>query len=47
VVISTGLPESELGDALAEDTLLLPKPYELLQLSETVAAAIGEHGPGV
>ena len=47
VVISTGLPASELGDALAEDTLLLPKPYELLQLSETVAAAIGEHEPGV
>jgi CheY-like chemotaxis protein len=45
VVISTGLPASELGDALGEGTLLLPKPYELLQLSETVAAAIGEREP--
>ena len=45
VVISTGLPASELGDALGGGTLLLPKPYELLQLSDTVAAAIGEREP--
>jgi PAS domain S-box-containing protein len=42
VVISTGLPASELGDALTGEGIgLLPKPYELLTLSETVAAAIG------
>jgi PAS domain S-box-containing protein len=41
VVISTGLPAAELAEVLAgEEVGLLPKPYELLRLSETVAAAI-------
>jgi PAS domain S-box-containing protein len=42
VVVSTGLPASELGEMLAgEDVGLLPKPYELVQLSEVMAAALG------
>jgi CheY-like chemotaxis protein len=42
VLISTGLPASELGESLAGEAAgVLPKPYELLQLSERVAAAIG------
>jgi PAS domain S-box-containing protein len=42
VLISTGLPASELGETLAGEVAgMLPKPYELLQLSERVAAAIG------
>jgi PAS domain S-box-containing protein len=41
VVLSTGLPASELGESLAGSVAgLLPKPYEMLRLSETVAAAI-------
>jgi PAS domain S-box-containing protein len=43
VVLSTGLPTSELEDLRdAEHVGLLPKPYVLAQLSETVAAAIGD-----
>jgi PAS domain S-box-containing protein len=46
VVVSTGLPSSELGEVLACEAIgLLPKPYELLQLSETVAAALGAGDP--
>jgi two-component system, cell cycle sensor histidine kinase and response regulator CckA len=41
VVVSTGLPASELGETLSdEDVGLLPKPYELVQLSEAMAAAL-------
>jgi len=41
VVLSTGLPASELEDLReAEHVGLLPKPYVMSQLSETVAAAI-------
>jgi PAS domain S-box-containing protein len=47
VVISTGLPASELGDMLAgEAVALLPKPYELLQLSEALGAALRAGGAG-
>jgi two-component system cell cycle sensor histidine kinase/response regulator CckA len=40
IVISSGLPASELGTlAQTEASGLLPKPYQLLELSEAVAAA--------
>ncbi|HVH05288.1 MAG TPA: PAS domain S-box protein [Myxococcota bacterium] len=45
IVISSGLPASELG-ALAETeaSALLPKPYQLFELSEAVAAARARRG---
>jgi PAS domain S-box-containing protein len=45
VVISSGLPASELGKlAETEASGLLPKPYQLLELSEAVAAAVRRRG---
>ena len=45
IVISSGLPASELGElAETEASGLLPKPYQLLELSEAVAGATRRRG---
>jgi signal transduction histidine kinase/CheY-like chemotaxis protein len=48
VVVSTGIPASELGEIAKRDTVgLLPKPYDLHGLSQAVAAVLARDGRSV